>query len=140
MAGTGLDFDTTYSGRGSALSEIGPIQPEAAPPETSQIPAWVKNNAVLWTEGAIDDAVFIQAIQFLIQQSIIDIPPTESGDGSDSGEIPAWVKNNAVLWTEGAIDDAVFIQAIPVPDPARHHSGLAAIPPPIPDDEQSILH
>ncbi len=107
VAGTGLDFDTTYSGIGSALAEIGPAQPE-----TSQIPAWVKNNAVLWTEGAIDDAVFIQAIQFLIQQSIIDIPPTESGDGSDSGEIPAWVKNNAVLWTEGAIDDAVFIQAI----------------------------
>ena len=71
VAGTGLDFDTTYSGIGSALAEIGPIQPEAAPPETSQIPTWVKNNAVLWTEGAIDDAVFIQAIQFLIQQSII---------------------------------------------------------------------
>ena len=112
VARTGLDSDTTYSGRGSALAEIGPIQPEAAPPETSQIPAWVKNNAVLWTEGAIDDAVFIQAIQFLIQQGIIDIPPTGSGDGSGSSGIPAWVKNNAVLWTEGAIDDAVFIQAI----------------------------
>ena len=112
VAGTGLNFDTTYSGIGSALVEIGPTQTEDAQPETSQIPAWVKNNAVLWTEGAIDDAVFIQAIQFLIQQGIIDIPPTESGDGSGSGGIPAWVKNNAVLWTEGAIDDAVFIQAI----------------------------
>ena len=110
--GTGLDLDTTYSGIGSALVEIGTAQPEAAQPATFQIPAWVKNNAVLWTEGAIDDAVFIQAIQFLVQQGIIDIPPTESGAGSGSGGIPAWVKNNAVLWTEGAIDDAVFIQAI----------------------------
>ncbi len=105
VAKTGLDLDATYSGIGSALVEIGPAQPAA-----SQIPAWVKSNAALWTEGAIDDAVFIQAIQFLIQQGIIDIPPTESGDGS--GGIPGWVRNNAMLWGEGTIDDVVFTYAI----------------------------
>ena len=84
----------------------------AQPPLPPQIPTWVKNNAMLWAEGAIDDDVFIQAIQFLIQQGIIDIPPTESANGSGSGAIPTWVKNNAALWAEGAIDDDVFIQAI----------------------------
>ena len=105
VAKTGLDFDATYSGIGSALVKIGPAQTA-----TSQIPAWVKNSAMLWAEGAIDDAVFIQAIQFLIQQGIIDIPPTESGDGS--GGIPGWVGNNAMLWAEGTIDDVVFTYAI----------------------------
>ncbi len=105
VAKTGLDLDANYSGIGSALVEMGPAQPA-----TSQIPAWVKSNAALWTEGAIDDAVFVQAIQFLIQQGIIDIPPTESGDGS--GGIPGWVRNNAMLWGEGTIDDVVFTHAI----------------------------
>ena len=74
--GTGLDLDATYSGIGSALVKMDPAQPEASQPdqtrsETSQIPAWIKNSAALWTEGAIDDAVFIQAIQFLVQQGVI---------------------------------------------------------------------
>ena len=112
LAYTGLDQDITYSGIGSALVEIGLAQPEVAQPAPSQIPTWVKNNAALWTEDAIGDDVFIQAIQFLIQQGIIDIPPTESGEGSASGGIPTWVKNNAALWTEDAIGDDVFIQAI----------------------------
>ena len=107
VTGTGLDRDTTYSGIGSALVDIDPAQP--TPP---QIQPWIKTNAKLWTEDAIDDAVFIQAIQFLIRQGIIDVPSTESGDGSDSGEIPAWIKTNAKLWTEDAIDDATFITAI----------------------------
>ena len=105
VAKAGLDLDATYSGIGSTLVDMGPAQTT-----TSQIPAWVKSNAVLWTEGAIDDAVFVQAIQFLIQQGIIDIPPTESGDGS--GGIPGWVRNNAMLWGEGTIDDVVFTYAI----------------------------
>ena len=32
------------------------------------IPAWIKNNAGWWAEGAIDDNSFVQGIQFLIQR------------------------------------------------------------------------
>ena len=80
--------------------------------ETASIPAWIKTNAELWADGTIDDATFIQAIQFLIKEGVIDLPPTESGDASDSGKIPAWIKTNAELWADGTIDDATFIQAI----------------------------
>ena len=43
--------------------------------EPSQtIPSWIKNNAGWWAEGAIDDASFVQGIQFLIKEGIMSIP------------------------------------------------------------------
>ncbi len=112
--GTGLDYDPTYSGIGSALIEIGPGAPSSTTtpaPEKAAIPDWIKNNAEWWAEGAIDDDSFIQGIQFLIKEDILKIPPTTQGDGG-SNEIPAWIKNNAEWWAEGAIDDDSFIQGI----------------------------
>ena len=118
LAGTGLDFDTAHSGIGSAFVEIGPAQPAAVrpdaaqPPIPSQIPEWVKSSTALWTEGSIDDGAFIQAIQFLVRQGIIDIPQTDPDEDSSLGGIPEWVKSSTALWTEGSIDDGAFIQAI----------------------------
>jgi hypothetical protein len=116
--GTGLDYNPKYSGIGSGLIEIGsslvkntPVTPsvESTPAE---IPSWIKNNAAWWAEGAIDDDSFIQGIQFLIKEGIMEIPPTTQGSGSGSNEIPSWIKNNAAWWAEGAIDDDSFIQGI----------------------------
>ena len=38
-----------------------------------EIPTWIKNNAGWWADGSIDDDSFIQGIQFLIQEGIIQI-------------------------------------------------------------------
>ena len=120
---SGLDSDTSNSGIGSALVEIGPAMdvtdvPDPAPvvvdpssSSTPQIPSWIKDTASFWVDGAIDDATFIQAIQFLIQQDIIIVPPTDAGVDSDA-TIPSWIKDTASFWVDGAIDDATFIQAI----------------------------
>ena len=115
--GTGLDYDPTYSGIGSAIIEIGPGAPSstATPaPSTEQkaIPEWIKNNAEWWADGTIDDNSFIQAIQFLIKEDVLKIPPTTQGSGDGSDEIPEWIKNNAEWWADGTIDDNSFIQAI----------------------------
>jgi hypothetical protein len=113
-----LDYNPKYSGIGSGLIEIGsslvkntPVTPsvESTPAE---IPSWIKNNAAWWAEGAIDDDSFIQGIQFLIKEGIMEIPPTTQGSGTGSNEIPSWIKNNAAWWAEGAIDDDSFIQGI----------------------------
>ena len=77
----------------------------------SSVPEWIKNNAGWWAEGAIDDEAFVQGIQFLITNKILDIPQTTSGESSGS-EIPSWIKNNAGWWAEGAIDDEAFVQGI----------------------------
>jgi hypothetical protein len=115
--GTGLDYDPKYSGIGSGLVEIGsslikntPVAPIESTP--AEIPSWIKNNAAWWAEDAIDDDSFIQGIQFLIKEGIMEIPPTTQGSGTGSYEIPSWIKNNAAWWAEDAIDDDSFIQGI----------------------------
>ena len=77
------------------------------------IPSWVKLNAGLWADGTLDDATFVQALQYLIGEGIIQIPSTDPGDAAaETGEIPSWVKLNAGLWADGTLDDATFVQAL----------------------------
>jgi len=117
--GTGLDYDPTYAGIGSAIIEIGSSLPkdtiptpgpELTPP--TAIPDWIKNNAGWWANGDIDDNSFVQGIQYLIKEKIMKIPPTTQGSGSGGNEIPDWIKNNAGWWANGDIDDNSFVQGI----------------------------
>ena len=115
--GTGLDYDPTYAGIGSALIEIGPgsiISNPPSPPQSEEIeiPGWIKNNAEWWAAGQIDDNSFVQGIQYLIKEGIMTIPPTTQGTGAGSNEIPGWIKNNAEWWAAGQIDDNSFVQGI----------------------------
>ena len=78
--GTGLDYDPTYSGIGSAIIELGPgsqtkpmIPEESIILETPSIPSWIKNNAGWWADGTIDDNSFIQGIQFLVKEGILRV-------------------------------------------------------------------
>ena len=128
--GTGLDYDPTYSGIGSGLIEIGPGAPAGGADEpapnmeagATEIPSWVKTNAGWWAEGAIDDATFVSAIEYLIQNGILVVPVADGGDaGPDdvadgdaapAATIPPWVKTNAGWWAEGAIDDESFVSGL----------------------------
>ena len=80
------------------------------PPGTS-IPSWVKNVAEFWCEDKIDDAAFVEGIQYLIDNGIIVIPST-SQSGSSSQEVPQWLKNNACWWSAGMITDEDFASGI----------------------------
>jgi hypothetical protein len=115
--GTGLDYDPKYAGIGSGIIEIGPSlgKPITPTPETQSptaIPTWIKNNAGWWADGSIDDSSFVQGIQFLIKENVLNIPPTTQGSSSGSNEIPTWIKNNAGWWADGSIDDSSFVQGI----------------------------
>ncbi len=76
------------------------------------IPEWIKNSAEFWINGDVDDSTFISALQFLIQQGIINVPPTSINQDSDSDEIPEWIKNSAEFWINGDVDDSTFISAL----------------------------
>jgi len=39
----------------------------------SLVPEWVKNNAAWWAEGTVDDQTFLNGIEFLIENDIIDV-------------------------------------------------------------------
>lgn len=81
-----------------------------SPPLTS-IPSWVKNVASFWCQDQIDDASFVEGIQYLIDNGII-VVPAKSKVISDTQEVPQWVKNNACWWSEGSITDLDFASGI----------------------------
>mgnify|MGYP003978767293 FL=1 len=79
--------------------------------KTNIIPNWIKNNAEWWAAGSINDDAFIQGLQFLIKEGILEIPSTAQGTSSGN-EIPNWIKNNAEWWAAGSINDDAFIQGL----------------------------
>ena len=96
-----------YANKESPISE--PI-PDTTP--TQNIPSWIKTNAGWWANGDIDDQAFVQGIQYLIKEGIMQIPPTAQGSPGSSNEIPSWIKTNAGWWANGDIDDQAFVQGI----------------------------
>jgi len=77
----------------------------------AEVPAWVKNNAGWWADGTISETEFLSAIEFLINDGIITVPPTNVSSEA-SGGVPAWVKNNAGWWADGTISDGEFVNGI----------------------------
>ena len=79
--------------------------------EEFTIPDWVKNTAGWWADEQIDDAVFFQTVEFLINEEIITVQiPTVDSEAVE--EVPGWVKNTAGWWAEGKIHDITFAGAI----------------------------
>jgi hypothetical protein len=75
------------------------------------IPVWIKNNARGWTDGKIDDRLFISGIQYLIDHNVIESDFSNRVHQS-SDNIPEWVKNIAEYWIDGSITDENFISSI----------------------------
>ena len=103
-----FDIDVLSAGEGSG--SLPSITPTTTETEIS-IPSWIKNNAGWWSDGIIPDSAFVSGIQWLISNGIMNIPPTEQGDGSDN-IIPAWIKNNAGWWSNGEIPDSAFVSGL----------------------------
>ena len=74
------------------------------------VPDWVKNTAGWWSTDAISETEFVNAIEFLIKDSIIQVTSTSSTTSSES--VPDWVKNTAGWWSTDAISETEFVNAI----------------------------
>ena len=86
---------------------------ETTPAESStDVPGWVKQVAEFWIVDQIDDAGFVQVIEYLVQQGIIYIPNAEAPEGEAEVEIPGWIKLNAEFWIRGDISDKDFAVGI----------------------------
>jgi len=99
------------------------------PTDTPIVPEWIKNNAEWWSQGEVDDTTFKNAIGFLIEQQIIDIPTGPNVSVSTEGlsvdekraleeeaqrvtPIPDWVKNTAEWWYLGDVTEDEFLMSI----------------------------
>ena len=81
------------------------------PPDTSQIPAWIKVNADWWSTDQISDSEFLEGIDFLFEKEIISVPLR--GVVSESQwKIPQWIKTPANWWYNEKISDDEFLNLI----------------------------
>ena len=76
-----------------------------------EIPSWIKNNAKWWADDLISENDFVSGLEFLIQEEILQVPPTKVNQ-DESSEIPDWIKNTAKWWGENQISDNDFLNGI----------------------------
>ncbi len=77
-------------------------------PTPAKIPTWIKNIAEFWIDDLIDDGSFIQVIEWLVQNNIIQIQSDNPQEDEAAIIIPSWIKTNARFWVENKITDADF--------------------------------
>jgi len=76
----------------------------------AETPEWVKNTAGWWATNAISEIEFVNAIEFLVNEGIIQVETTKISEKSHG--IPEWVKNTAGWWATNAISEIEFVNAI----------------------------
>jgi len=81
-------------------------------PDPKAIPEWIKSNASWWADGLIDDNSFVQGIQYLVKEEIINIPKLPYPSSWMDDSVPQWVKNNASWWADDLIPEDDFIKGI----------------------------
>jgi len=88
--------------------------PGAVPePVKNQVPGWIKNNAKWWSEGQIREDDFLNGIQYMIQEKIINIPDLpEQTSSTANRKIPDWIRNNAAWWADDLISEDEFVNGI----------------------------
>ena len=79
--------------------------------QDNEIPSWLKTTVGYWADGVSSDGEFINAIKFLIEDGIIQIPATTQGTGN-TDQIPSWLKITVGYWADDVSSDGEFINAI----------------------------
>ena len=87
----GLSPDGIYPSSAPDYLQIQvPVYASDGEKPVAKIPDWIKNNAGWWADGTIDDDSFIQGIQFLIKEGIMNVPQPRQTDTSSGAPPPSW--------------------------------------------------
>jgi hypothetical protein len=80
----------------------------------TDIPTWIKNNSLWYGQDMISDTEYIQGIQFLINNGILEIPINNIKENTETKQtdIPTWIKNNSLWYGQDMISDTEYIQGI----------------------------
>ena len=71
---------------------------------------WVRNTSGWWAADQISDTEFLNAIEFLTKEGIIQVDARAAAEKSNN--VPDWVKNTAGWWAADQISDTEFLNAI----------------------------
>ena len=74
------------------------------------VPEWVKNTAGWWATDQISETEFVNAVEFLVKENIIQVNVSQISETSDG--VPEWVKNTAGWWATDQISETEFVNAI----------------------------
>ena len=74
------------------------------------VPEWVKNTAGWWATDVISETEFVNAIEFLVKENIIQVYVSQASETSQG--VPDWVKNTAGWWATDVISETEFVNAI----------------------------
>ena len=74
------------------------------------VPAWVKNTAGWWADDQISETEFVNAIEYLVKEDIIQVNVSQISETSET--VPNWIKNTAGWWATDAISETEFVNAI----------------------------
>ena len=74
------------------------------------VPDWVKNTAGWWANDAISEKEFVNAIEFLIKDGIVQVNASKSTENFQG--VPDWIKNTAGWWANDVISEKEFVNAI----------------------------
>ena len=77
---------------------------------SKNIPTWIKDNAKWWSSSAISDTEFIDGIEYLIDENIIQVSVT--GQTTTEKIIPNWIKINSQWWSDDMISDQDFVKML----------------------------
>ena len=100
----------------AVIAIIGLIVPSAY---AQSVPDWVQNTAGWWADDQISETEFVNAIEFLVNDGIIQV--SASGSTGDSQGVPDWVKNTAGWWADDQISETEFVNAIEFLVNVRNH-------------------
>jgi len=81
-----------------------------SPVYAESVPEWVKNTAGWWATDTISETEFLNAIEFLIKDELIQVSISETTKNSNG--VPEWVKNTAGWWATDTISETEFINSI----------------------------
>lgn len=88
-----------------------PGQKQSNLQSTKHIPIWFKTTAKNWSQGKISDDEFMQAVQYLTKQGILNIPYYNS-PATSTQSLLSWIRTSASSWSDGKITDDEFLNAL----------------------------
>ena len=77
-----------------------------------QIPTFFKNVASWWSDGLIGDFEFVEGIEYLINEGIVEIPNLSQNTSSNENTIPDWIRQNIGWWTNDLTSDTELVNSI----------------------------
>jgi len=75
------------------------------------IPEWVKDTTNWWTLTKISDQDFLNSVEYMIKNNIIEIPEDRTFENEEELKMISWIRNNLGIWSQNESSDDEFFKS-----------------------------